>query len=97
MRVLYCHQHFSTPKGGVGIRSNEMVRRLVARGNQVTMACGSYSGGETGSRADQGASSVTLKPSTWHPAFGSTIPCQCIVAEFFSGKLVTHISWSGSV
>jgi glycosyltransferase involved in cell wall biosynthesis len=48
MRVLYCHQHFSTPRGSVGIRSYEMARRLLARGHQVTMVCGSYGGGETG-------------------------------------------------
>lgn len=48
MKVLYFHQHFSTPKGTVGIRSYEMARRLVARGHQVTMVCGSYGGGETG-------------------------------------------------
>jgi glycosyltransferase involved in cell wall biosynthesis len=48
MRVLYFHQHFSTPKGSVGIRSYEMARRLLARGHKVTMVCGSYGGGETG-------------------------------------------------
>lgn len=48
MRVLYFHQHFSTPKGAAGIRSYEMARRLVARGHQVTMVCGSYGLGETG-------------------------------------------------
>lgn len=32
----------------MGIRSYEMARRLVARGHQVTMVCGSYGGGETG-------------------------------------------------
>lgn len=48
MKVLYFHQHFSTPKGSVGIRSYEMARRLVSRGHQVTMVCGSYGGGETG-------------------------------------------------
>lgn len=48
MRVLYFHQHFSTPKGKVGTRSYEMARRLLARGHQVTIVCGSYSGGETG-------------------------------------------------
>lgn len=48
MKILYFHQHFSTPKGAVGIRSYEMARRLVARGHQVTMVCGSYGGGETG-------------------------------------------------
>jgi len=48
MRVLYFHQHFSTPKGSVGIRSYEMAQRLIARGHQVTMVCGSYGGGETG-------------------------------------------------
>lgn len=48
MKVLYFHQHFSTPMGSAGIRSYEMARRLVARGHQVTMVCGSYGGGETG-------------------------------------------------
>lgn len=48
MRVLYFHQHFSTPNGATGIRSYEMARRLVAEGHQVTMVCGSYGGGNTG-------------------------------------------------
>lgn len=48
MKVLYFHQHFSTPKGSAGIRSYEMARRLIARGHQVTMVCGSYGGGNTG-------------------------------------------------
>jgi len=48
MRVLYFHQHFSTPKGAAGIRSYEMARRLVHHGHQVTMVCGSYDGGQTG-------------------------------------------------
>lgn len=48
MRVLYFHQHFSTPKGSAGIRSFEMARRLIDRGHQVTMVCGSYSAGKTG-------------------------------------------------
>ncbi len=48
MKVLYFHQHFSTPKGSVGIRSYEMAQRLIERGHQVTMVCGSYGGGETG-------------------------------------------------
>ncbi|MEQ3511905.1 glycosyltransferase family 4 protein [Pseudoalteromonas sp. BZB3] len=48
MKVLYFHQHFSTPKGATGIRSYEMAKRLVEYGHQVTMVCGSYGGGETG-------------------------------------------------
>lgn len=48
MRILYFHQHFSTPKGSAGIRSYEMARRLIHHGHSVTMVCGSYSGGETG-------------------------------------------------
>lgn len=48
MKVLYFHQHFSTPKGSAGIRSYQMAIRLLARGHQVTMVCGSYGGGETG-------------------------------------------------
>lgn len=41
MKVLYFHQHFSTPKGTTGTRSYEMARHLIARGHQVTMVCGS--------------------------------------------------------
>lgn len=48
MRVLYFHQHFSTPKGSTGIRSYEMARRLIKAGHGVTMVCGSYGGGNTG-------------------------------------------------
>lgn len=48
MRVLYFHQHFSTPKGASGTRSYEMAKRLLARGHQVTMVCGSYRGGGSG-------------------------------------------------
>ena len=48
MKVLYFHQHFTTPKGSAGIRSYEMARRLISRGHQVTMVCGSYGGGQTG-------------------------------------------------
>lgn len=48
MRVLYFHQHFSTPKGAAGIRSYAMARKLVESGHQVTMVCGSYAAGQTG-------------------------------------------------
>lgn len=48
MKVLYFHQHFSTPKGAAGIRSYQMARRLIDQGHEVTMVCGSYGGGETG-------------------------------------------------
>ena len=48
MKVIYFHQHFSTPNGSAGIRSYEMARRLLGHGHQVTMVCGSYGGGETG-------------------------------------------------
>ena len=48
MRVLYFHQHFSTPRGATGIRSYAIARRLVLRGHTVVMACGSYGAGNTG-------------------------------------------------
>ena len=48
MRILYFHQHFSTPKGATGIRSYEMAKVLIARGHHVTMVCGSYRGSQTG-------------------------------------------------
>ncbi len=40
MRVLYFHQHFTTPDGSGGTRSYEFARALIARGHQVTMVCG---------------------------------------------------------
>lgn len=48
MRILYLHQHFSTPMGSTGTRSYEFAKRLVARGHSVTVVCGSYGGGATG-------------------------------------------------
>lgn len=48
MRILYFHQHFSTPQGSTGIRSYEMAKALIANGHDVTIVCGSYSGGNTG-------------------------------------------------
>ena len=40
MRILYFHQHFTTPKGSGGTRSYEFAQALIARGHQVTMICG---------------------------------------------------------
>jgi glycosyltransferase involved in cell wall biosynthesis len=52
MRVLYYHQHFSTPQGATGTRSYEMARRLVERGHQVTLVCGTSEIGESGLEGD---------------------------------------------
>ena len=42
----------------------------------------------------EGAASVTLEPASWHPAFGCTVPNQCIVAAFSGATtLVTDIIW----
>lgn len=48
MKVLYFHQHFSSPDGATGIRSYGMSRSLIKRGHQVTLVCGSYLGANTG-------------------------------------------------
>ena len=48
MRILYFHQHFSSPRGATGTRSYEMARHLVARGHNVTMVCGSCNVADTG-------------------------------------------------
>ncbi len=48
MRILYFHQHFSTPQGSTGTRSYEMAKALVAAGHEVVMVCGSYWAGQTG-------------------------------------------------
>ena len=48
MKILYYHQHFSTPAGSTGNRSYAMAQRLIARGHEVTMVCGSYAVGQSG-------------------------------------------------
>ena len=48
MRVLYFHQHFTTPGGASGTRSYEFARRLVEHGHAVTVVCGSSAVGDTG-------------------------------------------------
>jgi glycosyltransferase involved in cell wall biosynthesis len=52
MKVLYFHQHFSTPSGATGTRSYEMAQRLIIRGHSVLMVCGSFQGGESGLESD---------------------------------------------
>lgn len=48
MRILYFHQHFTLPLGAGGIRSYEFAKRLINRGHQVTMVCGSGKDANTG-------------------------------------------------
>lgn len=48
MKILYLHQHFSTPRGSAGTRSYQMALALVAQGHEVAMLCGSYTGANTG-------------------------------------------------
>ena len=48
MKVLYFHQHFSSPNGSAGIRSYAMSRCLIERGHEVTLICGSYLVSDTG-------------------------------------------------
>ncbi len=43
MRILYIHQHFSTPSGATGTRSYELSQMLISRGHQVTLICGANS------------------------------------------------------
>lgn len=40
MKVLYFHQHFTTPSIGGGTRSYEFAKRLIERGHKVTIVCG---------------------------------------------------------
>ena len=42
MKILYYHQHFSTPLGSTGTRSYEFAKKLIEKGHSVTMICGSY-------------------------------------------------------
>ena len=40
MRILYFHQHFTTPDVGGGTRSYEFSKKLIEKGHNVTMVCG---------------------------------------------------------
>lgn len=48
MKILYFHQHFTTPRGSSGTRSYELARHLVGRGHDVTIICGAYAGADSG-------------------------------------------------
>lgn len=52
MKILYFHQHFSTPQGSTGTRSYEFARHLIACGHNVTMVCGQYKTAQTGLKGD---------------------------------------------
>lgn len=43
MKVLYFHQHFTTPALGGGTRSYELSQELIKHGHKVTMVCGKSS------------------------------------------------------
>lgn len=58
MRVLYCHQYFSTPLGSGGTRSYHMALQLLRRGHGVIMVCGADERGVSGL--------ATLRPGVAH-------------------------------
>ena len=47
-RILYLHQHFSTPDGGTATRAFAQARALAAAGHAVTLLTGRYAGAATG-------------------------------------------------
>ncbi len=52
MKILYLHQHFTTPEGSTGTRSYEFARALIKQGHTVTMICGSHNLAKTGLTGD---------------------------------------------
>ena len=52
MKVLYYHQHFSTPKGATGTRSYEFSQKLIQMGHKVVMVCGSNWIADSGLKGD---------------------------------------------
>jgi glycosyltransferase involved in cell wall biosynthesis len=71
MRVLYFHQHFTTPKGATGTRSYEFARALVKRGHEVVMVCGNNQIAKLGLETATPAS--TTPTSTAPAAAGKTV------------------------
>lgn len=48
LRILYLHQHFSTPEGSTATRAYHHAAALAGAGHAVTLACGRYDGAATG-------------------------------------------------
>ena len=48
LKILYFHQHFSTPAGKTGTRSYELAKAAHRKGHEVLVVCGSYNGACTG-------------------------------------------------
>lgn len=51
MRILYLHQHYSTPEGALPGRSHAFAAALAARGHAVTLVCGRHEGSTMGTDA----------------------------------------------
>jgi glycosyltransferase involved in cell wall biosynthesis len=51
VRILYLHQHYSTPAGTLPGRSHAFATALADRGHQVTLLCGRHEGAEIGTDA----------------------------------------------
>ena len=52
MRILYFHQHFTTPNGNGGTRSYEFAKYFASINIDVTIICGTYIGGNSGLEGD---------------------------------------------
>jgi len=48
MKILYFHQHFTTPQGSGGTRSYEFSKYCVKQNIDVTIVCGKYENGKSG-------------------------------------------------
>lgn len=40
------------------------------------------------------AAAIELRPGTWHPEFGMSVPSYCIIARFSGASLKTRVCWS---
>ena len=52
MNLLYYYQHFSTPSGSTSTRAYEFAKKMVSKGHNVTIVCGSYWIADTGLVSD---------------------------------------------
>ena len=52
LKILYFHQHFSTPAGKTGTRSYEMAKAALKKGHEVLIVCGSFDASSTGLEGD---------------------------------------------
>jgi uncharacterized heparinase superfamily protein len=80
---------FSSAKAHLFLHPQVGVRPLADGAMMLTLAAR-----EIARVSFEGAASVDVAPTTWHPRFGVTMPNLCLVARFSGPTLSTQVCWT---